>query len=104
MTIVVQNRYFVRPGFEDEALSVRRNATAVRANAGKATGRILVTISDQTDAPTFIWECAYLNEESRFVDAAWADDSPEFTEVRHRMSQLLENFERHMFTVVSDTA
>ena len=42
MTVVVQNRYFIREGSEAQALEARRDASRVRQAAGQPVGRILV--------------------------------------------------------------
>jgi hypothetical protein len=99
MTVVVQNRYFIREGSEAQALEARRDASRVRQAAGQPVGRILVPTAPGIGVPDFIWECDYSDLAARDADAAWADDSPEFTAVRDRMRQLLERFERVVFVV-----
>lgn len=99
MNVVVQNRYFIRAGQEDEGLRTRRAASKVRADAGRPSGRILVPVNPADGAPTFVWECEYPSLEAREEDAAWADGSPEFRAVREHMGTLLERFERVVFEV-----
>lgn len=99
MTVVVQNRYFIRAGQEDEGLRTRRAASAVRTDAGRPPGRVLIPVNPPDGAPDFIWECEYPTLEAREEDAAWADSSAEFTAVREHMGTLLERFERVVFEV-----
>lgn len=99
MPIIVQNRYFIRAGHEAAGLATRRAASAVRATAGRPTGRILLPAEPPTDGLTFIWECEYADLDTRNADAAWADSSPEFAAVRAHMGTLLEHFERIVFVV-----
>jgi len=99
MPLVVQNWYFIRPGSEEEALTVRRNASQVRREADRPVGRILLPAAFAAGIPTFIWECDYSDRAAREMDAAWADASPEFSAVRERMGRLLERFERITFTI-----
>ncbi|MFW6075440.1 MAG: hypothetical protein ACOC9Y_07585 [Chloroflexota bacterium] len=102
MSVIVQNRYFVRAGFREQALGVRRRANHARANANRPVGQILVTLDPGPDAPDFIWECAYPDLEARNEDLAWADSSAEFVEIQHQMGELLDRFERHLFEVLDD--
>lgn len=102
MGIVVQNRYFARYGKRDEALRTRQRASQVRADAGRPVGRILVSVGQGHPVPDFVWECDYPNMDARDEDAAWADNSSEFEEVREVMSTLLERFERLVFEVLED--
>jgi sugar/nucleoside kinase (ribokinase family) len=100
MTIVVQNRYYIRPGPESEGLATRRQASSVRAHEGRPTGRILVSTGPQEgDPPTFIWECEYPGLDARQSDLDWAAASEAFTAVRRLMGTLLEHFERLTFEV-----
>ena len=100
MAIVVQNRYFIKPGREQEGLETRRAASRVRAVEGRPTGRILCSTGPQEgDSPTFIWECEYAGLDARQADLDWADGSEAFTAVRRRMGGLLERFERLTFEV-----
>lgn len=97
MTVVVQNRYFIKSGQEAEGLRTRRAASAVRTSAGRPAGRILVSVDSSDGAPNFIWECDYPSLEAREEDATWAEGSPEFTALREHMGTLLERFERAVF-------
>lgn len=99
MPIVVQNWYFITPGREAEALEIRRAASRVRLEAGRPVGRILVPAEPGPGIPNFIWECDYADDVHRGADAAWADNSPEFTAVRARMALCLDRFERIVFTI-----
>ena len=101
MTFVVQNRYFIKPGMEDEGLETRRHASRVRADGGRPVGRIMVSDGPQEgDVPTFVWECEYADLETRQADLDWASASADFTAVRQKMGTLLERFERLTFRVV----
>lgn len=101
MTIVVQNRYFITSGREDEGLATRLRASQVRADEGRPTGRIMVSEGPQEgEAPTFVWECEYADQETRQADLDWASASEEFTAVRRHMGTLLDKFERLTFRVV----
>ncbi len=101
MTIVVQNRYFIKPGQEDEGLATRRRASQVRADEERPIGRIMVSEGPQEGAaPTFVWECEYADLDARQVDLDWAGGSAAFTAVRQHMGTLLDNFERLTFRVV----
>lgn len=101
MTIVVQNRYFIKAGQEAEGLATRRRASQVRADEGRPVGRIMTSDGPQEgDAPTFIWECEYGDLEERQADLDWAGGSDAFSAVRQHMGTLLEKFERLTFRVV----
>ncbi|CAN5815095.1 hypothetical protein BH23CHL2_BH23CHL2_34720 [soil metagenome] len=100
MTIVVQNRYFIKTGREDDGLATRRRASRVRADQGRPTGRIMTSEGPQEgDAPTSVWECEYVDLEARQADLDWASASEEFTAVRRHMGTLLDKFERLTFRV-----
>ena len=47
VTIVVQNRYFIKGGQEAEGLATRRRASEVRADENRPTGRIMVSTGPQ---------------------------------------------------------
>ena len=101
MTIVVQNRYFIKAGQETEGLATRRRASQVRADEGRPVGRIMVSDGPQEGAaPTFVWECEYADLDARQADLDWAAASDAFTAVRRHMGTLLETFERLTFRVV----
>lgn len=101
MTFVVQNRYFIKPGMEDEGMETRRDASRVRANEGRPVGRIMVSEGPQEgDVPAFVWECEYHDLETRQTDLDWAAASKDFTAVRQKMGTLLDRFERLTFRVV----
>jgi hypothetical protein len=101
VTVVVQNRYFIKAGQEAEGLATRRRASRVRAAEGRLTGRILQADGPQQgDAPTFVWECEYADLDARQADLDWAGGSAAFTAVRQHMGALLERFERLTFRVV----
>ena len=101
MTIVVQNRYFIKGGQEAEGLATRRRASEVRAAEGRPTGRIMVSVGPQEGrAPSFVWECEYADLDERQADLDWAAGSEAFTAVRQHMGTLLDTFERLTFEVV----
>lgn len=101
MPIVVQNRYFIKSGREEEALATRRRASQVRADEGRPIGRIMVSEGPQEgDVPTFVWECEYADLDARQADLDWASGSAAFTAVRQHMGTLLDRFERLTFRVV----
>lgn len=99
MPVVVENRYYIRIGLEDEGLATRRAASRVRAAAGQPAGRILLPVDDDESGLTFTWQCEYPDLAARQDDAAWADASPEFSAVRDHMGTLLERFERTVYVV-----
>lgn len=101
MTIVVQNRYFIRAGQEAEGLATRRRASQVRADEARPIGRIMLSTGPQEGAsPSFVWECEYVDLDARQADLDWAADSEAFTAVRQHMGTLLDKFERLTFEVV----
>lgn len=101
MTFVVQNRYFITSGREDEGLATRRRASQVRADEHRPVGRIMTAEGPQEgEAPTFVWECEYTDQETRQADLDWAAQSEAFTAVRQHMGTLLDKFERLTFRVV----
>ena len=98
---VVQNRYFIKAGQEEEGLATRRRASQVRAAENRPTGRIMTATGPQDgDAPTFVWECEYADLDERQADLDWAAGSEAFTAVRQHMGTLLDKFERLTFEVV----
>jgi hypothetical protein len=97
MPVVVENRYYIRAGLEDEGLSTRRAASRIRVAAGQPAGRILLPAEES--GLTFTWQCEYEDLATRQADAAWADASPEFSAVRDRMGTLLDRFERLVYVV-----
>ncbi len=101
MTVVVQNRYFIRPGLEAEGLETRRRASEVRCDEQRPVGRILLSDGPQDgDAPAFVWECEFDDFDARQADLDWAAASEAFTAVRSHMGTLLDRFERLTFRVV----
>ncbi len=101
MTIVVQNRYFIKAGMESEGLATRRRASQVRADESRPTGRIMISDGPQEgNVPTFVWECEYADLDERQADLDWAGGSEAFTAVRQHMGTLLDRFERLTFRVV----
>lgn len=102
MTIVVQNLYFPHAEMEDEALATRREASRIRAAAGRSVGRILVGLEPIPTGPAFIWECDYPDLATREADMAWAESSDAFRAIQARMGQLLDSFERVVFRVDDD--
>ncbi|MEZ4570062.1 MAG: hypothetical protein R2849_06995 [Thermomicrobiales bacterium] len=101
MPVVVQNRYFIKPGREDEGLATRRRASRVRADEDRPIGRIMVSTGPQEgESPDFVWECEYDDLEARQSDLDWAAASEAFTAVRQHMGTLLDRFERLTFQVV----
>lgn len=101
MSVVVQNRYFIKAGREDEGLETRRRASQVRADESRPVGKIMVSTGPQEgQAPTFVWQCEYDDMDARQADLDWAAGSEAFTAVRQHMGTLLDRFERLTFQVV----
>ncbi|MET0336573.1 MAG: hypothetical protein ABW063_02315, partial [Caulobacter sp.] len=71
--ILVQNKYYPKPGQEAAVLATRLEASAVRQKLGLQTGLVLVRKSEADGAPYVIWECEYPSIEARRADAAAAE-------------------------------
>jgi hypothetical protein len=92
--ILVQNKYYPKPGKEAAVLATRLQASEVRKRAGLAVGAVFVRKSEKTGAPYVIWECDYPSIEAREADADAADKTPAFAAVQAKMRGLIAKFER----------
>ncbi|MFC4256461.1 hypothetical protein GRI97_09960 [Altererythrobacter xixiisoli] len=93
-SILVQNKYYPKPGQADAVLATRLEASAVRQRLGLQVGTVYVRVSQDTGGPYVIWECEYPTIEARTADAAAAEGTPEFAAVQAKMRGLIDRFER----------
>lgn len=98
--VLVQNKYYPKPGQEDAVLATRLEASAVRKKLGLEVGVVLLRKSEADGSALVIWECEYPSIEARRADAAKAEGSPEFNAVQRKMRPLTEKFERHTWQIV----
>ena len=92
--ILVQNKYYPKPGLEAEVLATRLEASDVRKRLGLPVGIVLLRKNDADGAPVVIWECEYPSIEARRADAAAAEAAPAFKAVQAKMGGLTTKFER----------
>lgn len=92
--ILVQNKYYPKPGQEEVVLATRLEASAVRARLGLPTGIVLLRKNEVDGAPVVVWECEYPSIEARRADAAAAEAAPEFKAVQAKMRGITVKFER----------
>ncbi|WP_369060148.1 hypothetical protein ABOZ73_01525 [Caulobacter sp. 73W] len=97
--VLVQNKYYPKPGQEAAVLATRLEASAVRQKLGLQTGLVLVRKGEAGGAPYVIWECEYPSIEARRADAAAAEGTAEFAAVQRKMRGLIDRFERVAWTV-----
>jgi hypothetical protein len=98
-SVLVQNKYYPKPGQEDAVLATRLEASAVRKSLGLPEGVVLLRRNEATGAPLVIWECEYPSIEARRADAAAAESAPSFAAVQKKMGGLTERFERRTWTL-----
>ena len=99
--VLVQNKYFPKPGQEDAVLATRLEASAVRKKLGLEVGVVLLRRSEADGSALVIWECEYPSIEARQADAAKAEGSAAFKAVQSKMRPLTEKFERHTWQIIS---
>lgn len=92
--VLVQNKYYPKPGQADAVLATRLEASAVRQRLGLQVGTVYVQVSEETGGPYVIWECEYPTIEARTADAAAAEGTAEFAAVQAKMRGLIDRFER----------
>lgn len=98
--VLVQNKYYPKPGQEEAVLATRLEASAVRKALGLATGVVLLRKSEADGGPLVIWECEYPSIEARRADAAAAEGTLQFQAVQRKMRGLIDRFERQAWQVV----
>jgi ketosteroid isomerase-like protein len=98
--IVVQNFYYPKPGNEDEVITWRKRASAIRSKLGLPAGRILKRTSEATSQPYILWECEYPSLQAREDDVAQLELSEDFKNVQDHMSTLLEKFDRSLWQIL----
>lgn len=91
--VLVQNKYYPKPGMEQAVLETRLEASEVRRRLGLEVGTVFVRVGE-VDGPHVVWECEYPSIEARIADAAAAEGASEFAAIQARMRGLVENFER----------
>jgi len=99
--VVERTHYYAKPGRVAEVLATRRHASEVRRAIGLPYGRILVKTEPQGDGPDVTWECAFADAGAHARDLEARAESPEFADVRARMTSLIDRFER--LVLVSDS-
>ena len=94
--IVETTNYFAKPGMKEAVLLHRRKGSALRVALGLPAGDIFVNRGDK--GPDIRWECRFADQAALDADLAARDLSPEFAIQRTEMGQLIQQFERHIFT------
>lgn len=93
MKILVQNRYFPKPGKQKEVYELRKQASVVRTETGAPRGQVFKETSG-AGKKCVVWECRYVSRDARKKDVQRMRSSAEFTQVRNKIRPLLERFQR----------
>lgn len=86
--------YAPNPGQFDAVLALRHRACAVRRRMGLLAGEVFV---EDGETPLVHWECGFDSAEAQAEDLSRRAESPEFTEVRAEMKDLIADFERRVY-------
>lgn len=97
--LVEKTNYIAKPGKAKDVLHIRRAASEVRTALGLPAGRIFVKQGQETEGPDVSWECTHPSLEAYQQDLEQRAASPDFVNIRQRMEQAVDHFERHLNSI-----
>ncbi|HPU17016.1 MAG TPA: hypothetical protein PK808_13080 [Polymorphobacter sp.] len=96
--IVFQNRYYAKPGKEDEVYQWRLHASDVRVQLGLRRGQVYRGAGG--DQPDAVWQLELSPEEAVAEQKRGKEVSAQFDPVADHMSTLLRHFERRRYVEI----
>jgi hypothetical protein len=95
--ILVQQRYFARPGLRANVIETRLEASQRLLDLGVPAGELWVPARDDPGLPDVIWNCVYPSMDERERIRALQESDPTFHGIRTRQGTQVQQFMREHY-------
>ncbi len=95
--ILVQQRYFARPGLREKVLATRLEASRRLLELGVPAGELWVPARDDPGVPDIIWNCTYPSMDERERIQVLQESDQTFAGIRTRQGTQVQQFMREHY-------